>query len=420
MSRIRNNTWKDDDALKLHLEELVRRRYLRKEILQDVRKKFPQYAWGCERTLGNRLRSFNIKYIDYGVDIANVFDCVGEEIQGPGGEVGYRALTKKIREIHKLNVPRDLVYNVMATLDPAGLQRRGGVGLKKRKARNRQFVSQGPNCTISMDGHDKLCGFQKNTFPLCIYGAQDSWSGKMLFLRIWTSNNKPGIVARYYYEYLEESRVLPARIRVDRGTETDDMLMTHGLFHMVLNNETMANVRDHRVMHGTSTQNKIERWWRELHHRMEVFFKQQLSSLIDQGIYDSSCELDRNILAYVYIPIIQKELDIFKNVVWNHSRGRTQKGKALPTGIPEVMFEHPEGCNPPGEDYGCFIPPEAFTEISQMPRIAEFLNNSFDFMDPEVRLLCERLIPNPSLHKSHEADMVYSNLRAEVMKAMQR
>ena len=67
------------------------------------------------------------------------------------------------------------------------------------------FWFQGPNCTISMDGHDKLCGFQKNTYPLCIYGAQDCWSGKMLFLKVWSSNNKPGIVARYYYEYLEES-----------------------------------------------------------------------------------------------------------------------------------------------------------------------------------------------------------------------
>ena len=27
----------------------------------------------------------------------------------------------------------------------------------------------------------------------------------MLFLKVWSSNNKPGIVARYYYEYLEES-----------------------------------------------------------------------------------------------------------------------------------------------------------------------------------------------------------------------
>ena len=30
------------------------------------------------------------------------------------------------------------------------------------------------------------------------------------------------------------------------------------------------------VTFGPSTSNKIERWWRELHERLETFFKEQL------------------------------------------------------------------------------------------------------------------------------------------------
>jgi hypothetical protein len=40
------------------------------------------------------------------------------------------------------------------------------------------------------------------------------------------------------------------------------------------------------VMYGPSTQNKIERWWRELLERMVRYFKQQLNGLIEDGQYD--------------------------------------------------------------------------------------------------------------------------------------
>ena len=47
------------------------------------------------------------------------------------------------------------------------------------------------------------------------------------------------------------------------------------------------------VWYGPSTQNKIERWWRELLERLERFFKQQLSSLAEKGYYDSTSVVDR-------------------------------------------------------------------------------------------------------------------------------
>lgn len=47
------------------------------------------------------------------------------------------------------------------------------------------------------------------------------------------------------------------------------------------------------VLYGPSTQNKIERWWRELLERLEKFFKIQLSTLAEDGQYDPSDETDR-------------------------------------------------------------------------------------------------------------------------------
>ena len=37
---------------------------------------------------------------------------------------------------------------------------------------------------------------------------------------------------------------------------------------------------------------QIERWWRELHERLEKFFKFPLKELQDQGHYDTNSETD--------------------------------------------------------------------------------------------------------------------------------
>ena len=44
------------------------------------------------------------------------------------------------------------------------------------------FSLKGSNHTHSGDGHDKLMGFMKSTFPLAVYGLQDVFSGYILWL----------------------------------------------------------------------------------------------------------------------------------------------------------------------------------------------------------------------------------------------
>ena len=77
----------------------------------------------------NRLHHFGIRYTAYSVDLDEVKGAVEKEMKGPGCLLGYRSLHKKVREVHGLNVPRNLVYDVMADLNPEGLEERGGVGM---------------------------------------------------------------------------------------------------------------------------------------------------------------------------------------------------------------------------------------------------------------------------------------------------
>ena len=84
--------------------------------------------------------------------------------------------------------------------------------------------------------------------------------------------------------------VLPDRIRVDRGTETGIMATIHSYLRAQCGD--MEDGTD-CVLYGPSTQNKIERWWKDLLERMERFFKSQLSNLVEDGDYDASDDNDR-------------------------------------------------------------------------------------------------------------------------------
>lgn len=90
----------------------------------------------------------------------------------------------------------------------------------------------------------------------------------------------------YYFCFL----VLPRTLRIDRGTETDIMATIQCFLR---SKQGDLDDSTDSVLYGPSTQNKIERWWRELHDRMEKYFKSQLTSLAEGGHYDSSDQTGR-------------------------------------------------------------------------------------------------------------------------------
>ena len=140
MSRIRNASWKEDDDLKKDLQDVVAKHYHKDEIVVDMKKRYSHYAWS-KSSLRDRLRYFGIKYTErYNID--DVYLKVAEELEGPGKDLGYRAMTAKLLQVHGLKIPRNTVHLVMADLDFDGLQARGGVGKTKRPRRDAPFTCE--------------------------------------------------------------------------------------------------------------------------------------------------------------------------------------------------------------------------------------------------------------------------------------
>ena len=148
-----SNNWEEDNTLMSDLKKYVQQGMQRNEILDFVTRDYPYYNWSL-RTLDRRLRFFNIYYIDKDVSLQEARLVVQNELHGPGQLLGYRALHLKLRQKYKMNLSRDMVYNLMTEADPEALaNRRPGLKRKKKKG---HFISKGSNWVLSVDGHDKL------------------------------------------------------------------------------------------------------------------------------------------------------------------------------------------------------------------------------------------------------------------------
>ncbi|XP_074635510.1 uncharacterized protein LOC141893927 [Acropora palmata] len=201
-------------------------------------------------------------------------------------------------------------------------------------------------------------GFMNSTFPLAVYGLQDAFSGYILYFKLWTTNADPKLIGCWYMDHLYRTKVISKYLRLDRGTETGHMATIHAFLRQDQENELGT------VFYGPSTNNKIEKWWRDLHHRFERFFKRQLTILFEQSHYDPSKQnhFNRQLLPFIFLPVIQKEMETFRETVWNAHSVRSQREAQMPKGIPYHLYSFPEHYS--ADKFGLQVTQEALDDVA--------------------------------------------------------
>ena len=117
----------------------------------------------------------------------------------------------------------------------------------------------------------------------------------------------------------------------------------------------------------------------------------------------------RNMLAFIYIPVLQKELDIFRTSIWNNHRSRYQRDKELPVGVPEHIYSFPEKYG--GDKHGLPVTEE---QLQQVAELSNVLEEADDFLTENFRHECERHIPNVDAIELAEAVNAYLYLKANI------
>ena len=142
---------------------------------------------------------------------------------------------------------------------------------------------------------------------------------------------------------------------------------------------------------------------------MEKEIKAHLQTLLVSGEYDAHDQRDRKLVAYFFIPVLQRECNTFVRL-WNSHRIRQQRGLELPTGIPNHMYAFPEQYG--AEQKGIPLSEEEIIDVAEEADIghspmAYISDNDHDeqrnILEEPEKVLCKDLISNYRLLKQSQA-----------------
>ncbi|XP_013415563.1 uncharacterized protein LOC106177367 isoform X2 [Lingula anatina] len=289
--------------LKVFLNNLVERNKsnaLILEYLKDI-----GITWS-ERTLKRRLNVLEIKRHEH-VPVQELRDIIQQEVVVCGGLAGVRRIYDQCRQKYHKKVKRIDVQEILREVDPEGRK------LRIRRALNRRvFKSQGPNWIWSVDGNDKL-----QFFHIYIHGCIDTFSRKILWLHANTTNKDSKVVAKYFFDTVKTLKVCPNRTRSDPGTENVDLIECQMFLRR--NSSDQHAFSNSHIM-GPSPLNQ---------------------GLHRDGWYDRHSCIDKWCMVFVYLPLIQHDIDAFQ-LWWNNHKIRHQRQVWLPTGAaPNDIYAFP-------------------------------------------------------------------------------
>ena len=111
---------------------------------------------------------------------------------------------------------------------------------------------------------------------------------------------------------------------------------------------------------------------------------------------------------YVYIPVLQKELDTFRISIWNNHRVRNKRVKSFPQEYQNTFtIVHAEKYG--GEKCGFCITEQQLVEVANLSQVLDGTDN---YLEPNFRMECERHIPDTGEIEPAEAANNYLYLKA--------
>ncbi|XP_069114890.1 uncharacterized protein [Argopecten irradians] len=274
-----------------------------------------------ERHLRRFLSELNLKRRGPYSSSVVVTDFIRSELQSSGKLHGYRWMHQKLLN-NGLKVRKEDVRKVLQIMDPAGC-----VFRRRRRLYRRTYFAAGPHFTWHIDGYDKI-----KQFGFAISGCIDGFSRKLILLNVYHTNNDPRVIGGYFVEAMEEYCGMSQLVRTDAGTENvrvreilESVQATHGEKSEFITGSSHSNQR-------------IECFWGHLRKQCMEYWICLFHKLQDTGSYNGDF-LDKNLMQFCFMAIIQDELDATFQT-WNSHQIRTS-GRGLPAGRPNVMMNAP-------------------------------------------------------------------------------
>ena len=250
--------------------------------------------------------------------------AVEDELAGSGSGIGYRRMHRSMLQ-KGINCRREDVRQLVKQLDPEGVERR-----KKRRLRRRKYRSPGPNYAWHIDGHDKL-----KPFGLCIHGAIDGFSRKLLWLEVSSTNKLPELVGKYYLDTVCKLGGVPVKVKADDGTEHAIVEPMHTYFSYLHRD----GVEDAFSVISSPQNQRIKCYWSILKRDRIGWWRDFFNDLVELDLLTTSDPVIVDCIRFCFMPLIRKDLISIMEEWNNHiiSKSRTSG----PTGRPNCMYYLP-------------------------------------------------------------------------------
>ena len=140
------------------------------------------------------------------------------------------------------HVPRYTIKTLLRDIHREGTESR-----RRQRLRRRVCSNPGPNYAWHIEGYDKL-----KPFGFAIHGAIDSYSRKVLWLKVLRSNNSPSVIGSIYLDCVKEMNEYPIKLITDLGTEDVLVVAMQTFFRQ--------DIHGHQYVPSPRNQ-RIESWW---------------------------------------------------------------------------------------------------------------------------------------------------------------
>ncbi|KAJ7131593.1 hypothetical protein C8R43DRAFT_895941, partial [Mycena crocata] len=197
-------------------------------------------------------------------------------------------------------------------------------------------------------------------------------------------NSNPRLILSYYLDAIEALGFMPLVSQSDPGTENFGLANGHTLLRH-LHDPSLEGTLQHRWMREKKNV-MPEIGWSQLCHRFTPEFEDILDMGVNNGWYDPNNLIEALVFRWVFIPWLQRELDLYSERL-NNTAKRADRNKVLPHGVPNDMLENPE-------DYGVLdfkitVNPEAINDVQLIyaPREHEV----FELVSLDFRLIIMKM-----------------------------